>query len=383
MNKEIKSFFKEFFYSLDAARIKYVAISINDKTRPVPNSLLLPPLLEALKNKGIGKDQVKLFIASGTHSPMRKDEFNLILPASIIENYSVYPHNCDITEDLSYLGITSRNTPVFVNAPFYSADLKIVVGDIEPHHFAGFSGGVKSAAIGLGGRETINKNHALLLDDNSSVGKYDNNPLRQDIEEIGEMIGVDFAINAVLDENKNILKVFCGDPHVVMHEGIEYSRKLSLLPIPEQYDLVIASAGGYPKDINFYQAQKALTHASLFCKPGGMVFLLAECIEGIGSDGYFSFMQGVNSHAQVIDKFKEIGFEVGPHKAFQVAKIAERIHFKLLSSIPQNILATLLIDPIIDLQSEIDNFCKIKSKDAKIAILPFATASIPEYQEKQ
>jgi len=139
-----------------------------------------------------------------------------------------------------------------------------VVGDIELHHFAGFSGGVKSAAIGLCGRQTINANHHLLLDQYSTIGEYDNNPLRQDIEEIGEMIGVNYALNAVLTENKEIIEVFFGDPIAVMRAGIELVKELTLVPVDDLYDLVIASAGGFPKDINLYQSQKAMTHAARF-----------------------------------------------------------------------------------------------------------------------
>jgi nickel-dependent lactate racemase len=314
---------------------------------------------------------------------MRKGEYYLVLPDSIYQNYEIIPHNCDDNDNLSYLGVTSRDTSVFINKEFYETDLKVVIGDIEPHHFAGFSGGVKSAAIGLGGRQTINQNHTLLIDNYSKVGNYYNNPLRQDIEEIGKMIGIDFAINAILDEDKKILRVFCGKPDSVMEQGIVFSKNLNLTPIVERFDLVIASAGGYPKDINFYQAQKALTHASLFCKKGAKVILVAECIEGIGSEKYLEFMNGMKSHPQVIGHFLEKGFQVGPHKAFQVAKIASIVNFKLYSSIDSELLSNLLIEPISsDLQTEITKSISALPTDARIAVIPYATATIPEYLEE-
>jgi lactate racemase len=360
-----------------------VVIAINDKTRPVPNSVLLPPLLSFLKESGIINRHIKFIVASGTHTPMRNRELFMILPQDIVENYEVIAHDCDNEADLIYRGVTSRGTPVYVNRVFEQSDLRIVVGDIEPHHFAGFSGGVKSAAIGLTGRKTINANHSLLIDKNAFIGIYENNPLRQDIEEIGRIIGVDYALNAVLDEQKIILKVFFGAPQQVMVDGVEFSRSISLTPISKQYDFVIASTGGYPKDINFYQSQKALTHASLFCKDSGMVFLLAECIEGVGSEKYSQFVKGMSSHESVIDKFKNSEFEVGPHKAFQVAKIASRIQFKLFSEIDLRVLKDLMIEPIYSPNREIFELIDQLPKEARIAVLPYATSTIPRIMEEK
>lgn len=377
----IKTYFSDHLKNTKFKSSFNIGITVNDKTRPVPNEILLSPLLCVLEDLGVQKKNITIFIASGTHSPMRKDELFLILPENIYDSYDVLPHNCDDNDNLSHLGVTSRETSVFVNNKFYASDLKIVIGDIEPHHFAGFSGGVKSAAIGLGGRQTINQNHSLLMDHRSIVGNFYNNPLRQDIEEIGKMIGIDYAINAILDEDKNILNVFCGKPDSVMGQGILFSKAVNSVPMAEHFDLVIASAGGYPKDINFYQAQKALTHASLFCKKGAKVILVAECSEGIGSEKYLDFMKRMNSHTQVIEYFSKNGFEVGPHKAFQVAIIANDVNFKLYSSIDNALLSKLLIEPIADLQSEITTSIAALPGDARIAVIPYATATIPEYKE--
>jgi lactate racemase len=142
-------------FSWDLPSTATVAIAVNDKTRPVPNHLLLPPLLERLSALGIKDEQIKFWIATGSHTPMRPEEFVRVLPADIINRYKVESHNVDASENLEYLGATIRNTPVWVNKAFYHSDLKILVGDIEPHHFAGFSGGYKSGAIGLAGRPTI------------------------------------------------------------------------------------------------------------------------------------------------------------------------------------------------------------------------------------
>ena len=356
-----------------------IAITVNDKTRPVPNSLLLTPLITRLLDRGVLKENITIFIASGTHLPMQPEEFELILSEDIIQNFTIIPHNCDDKDKLYEIGQTLRGTPVLVNAEFYNHDLKIVVGDIELHHFAGFSGGVKSAAIGLCGRQTITTNHRLLVDPASTLGNYAENPLRQDIEEIGRIVGVDLALNAVLDENKHILQVFFGEPLTVMAAGIKLVNQICQVETEGQYDVVIASAGGYPKDINLYQAQKAMTHASQFCRQGGLILLFAECREGAGSQGYLDFMVGMETPAQVIEKFSRTGFSVGPHKAYQVARILEKCTVYLRSSMPDGLVNSLLLKPLPK-NLKISNFIQKNVTGAdKIAVLPYATAVLPRF----
>ncbi len=357
-----------------------VAITINDKTRPVPNNLLFPPLLDYLLQLGIRKENITIIIATGTHVPMTEDEFSMLLKPEILKEFKVISHNCDDETNLTYKGTTSRGTPVFVNSLYNQADLKIVVGDIEPHHFAGFSGGFKSASIGLCGRKTINHNHSLLQDPKSVVGRYEDNPLRQDIEEIGELIGVDLALNAILNEKKEILNVFFGRPQDVILDGIKIIRETQLTPINKPYDLVIASAGGYPKDINLYQAQKALTHASLFCKDGGTVLLAAACNEGVGSQGYVDFMQGVTSFEEARIKLFKEGFRVGPHKSFQFGLIAQRINFQIKTDISNKMMEKLLLIKIDDFQESIYKVIDTFTSPPRVAIVPYATATIPQIQ---
>lgn len=355
-----------------------VVITINDKTRPVPNNTLFPPLLDYLRQIGVKTENITILIATGTHLPMNENEFHLLLNHNIYDEIRLISHDCDNKGGLIYKGETSRGTPVYVNSLFDSANIKIVVGNIEPHHFAGFSGGAKSAAIGVCGRETINKNHSLLLDQRSCVGHYEDNPLRQDIEEIGQILGINCALNVILNEKKEILHALFGLPKDVMESGIKIIRDNELIQVNEPYDLVIASAGGYPKDINLYQAQKALTHASLFCKDSGTVLLAAACEEGVGSQSYLEFMNEVSTHAEAREKFIQHGFEVGPHKAFQFAAIADRINFQILSEIQPSIMKRLLIEQITDLQQRINDFLCESPYPPRIAIIPHATATIPQ-----
>lgn len=359
---------------------KTVSIAINDKTRPVPNHQLLPPLLKKLINCGIHKENIQFIIASGTHTPMRIEEFCQILPEEIIQNYKISAHNCDDRNNLQFIGRTSYNTPIWINKDFYNSDLKIVVGNIEPHHFMGFSGGVKSASIGLSGRETINTNHAMLLDENAAIGIYEKNPMRQDIEEIGKLIGVDFALNTILNQEKKIVEVVFGNPLAVMQAGIPISRKVCSVSAKQKYDLVIASVGGKPKDINLYQSQKALTHASLITKDGGVVILVAECPEGVGNQRYVDFMQGVHSVQEVFNKFKQTGFQVGPHKAIQFARELIRIQVILISNISPETIRNLLLIPADSPDSALAEALNRLPNNPSIAVLPYATNTLPQFQ---
>lgn len=354
-----------------------VVIVVNDKTRPVPNHLLIPPLLGKLSALAVPATNISFLIGMGTHIPMPPAEFSKVLPQSVIDAFSISAHNCNDEANLVFKGTTSLGTPVYVNRQFAAADVRIVVGNIEPHHFAGFSGGVKSASIGVCGRKTINANHHLLLEKNAVVGNFDTNPLRQDIEEIGRMIEVNLALNVVMNADKQILACFWGKPSDVMQAGIVVSRSVSMQTVPEPVDLVIASAGGYPKDINLYQAQKAMTHASLLLKPGGILLLAAACEEGIGSQGYETFMQGVHSLPEVMDKFDHQGFSVGPHKAIQIALIAQKHPILLMSQLPANRVEELLLTPITSIESGIEKALQLNPNIHSIAVLPYAVSTIP------
>ena len=355
---------------------KTAAIAINDKTRPVPHEILLPPLLSRLEALGLKPDAICLLIATGTHLPMPPAEFGTVLPRAILDRYPVYSHDCDAS-DLVERGITSRGTPVTVNRRFMEADLRIVVGEIDPHHFMGFSGGVKTAAIGLGGRKTINTNHAFLTHPNAITAHYEDNPMRQDVEEIGARIGIHFALNAILNTGKQVVRVLAGNPVDVMQAGIPIARQICQVTVAKPYDLVIASPGGHPKDINFYQSQKALTHAAMMTRDGGSILLLAACPEGVGSAGYERAMQGVSSFEEVLERFAKSEFEVGPHKAYLVARDAVKVQILLYTEMPPEKVKSLLLTPVAGLTESINQLEKIYPAGSRVALLPYATVTIP------
>ena len=363
---------------LDAFRnARSVAIAINDKTRPVPHHQLLPPLLDMLAGLGIPDSSITFYVAVGTHLPMPSDEFPAILPSEILKRYRVVSHDCGNPDKLKYLGDTIFGTQVWSNKAYAESDFKIVVGNIEPHQFAGFSGGVKTAAIGLSGLETINHNHALLTHPRSLLGKYETNPVRQEIEDIGEKICIQLALNAILNQDKEIVHVLAGDPVAVMQSGIGLSQQVCQVCLPENYDLVIASPGGHPKDINLYQAQKGFAHAALVTESGGTVILTAACPEGTGSRHYEEWMLGKKSYQEVIESFCGGDFRIGPHKAYQIARDASRVQLLFCSEMREDFSRALLLNPVKDLQSALDLALLNLKPGARIGVMTHASSTIP------
>ena len=366
----------------DFRGVRSVAIAINDKTRPVPNDQLLPPLLGHLEELGVKPGAIQLIIATGTHPRMLPLEYPLIAPQEILDRFPVHCHHCDDSESLVYLGTTSRDTPVWINQLFAEADLRIVVGIIEPHQFQGFTGGVKGAAIGLAGRDTINHNHSLMTSPKACLGRYSDNPARQEIEEIGQIIGVHFSLNAILNSDRQIVAVIAGDPCAVMEKGIPLSRQISQVQVDERFDLIIASPGGYPKDINLYQSQKALAHAGKITRMGGTVILAAACAEGTGSRAYELWMNGISSHQEAIERFQREGFLVGPHKAVQIAIDATRVKIILISELESSFVRKLLLTPATSINEALETALVDLPADANVGIMPQASSTIPFVKSK-
>ena len=362
---------------------KSIAIAINDQTRPLPHDVLLPELLHYLTENGADKENIYFIIATGTHRKLTSAEIQQVLPDNLSTNFSFSCHDCDDEQELVYLGDTPHHTPVYVNRKFHQADVKILVGNIEPHHFMGFSGGYKTASIGLGGRKTIEANHAMLPDPKAKLGHFYDNPMRNDVEDIGRMISVDFALNIVMNDRKEILHALWGDPYCVMEHGIPLALAGSKIDKKEgecQYDLVIASAGGYPKDINLYQAQKAITNACLFSRKDGVIILIAGCRNGAGNEKFMNYVQNKPSWQAVLEDFPKQKFEIGPHKAYQLALQVRDHHIILVSEIPAEEAINYFVSPAANFKEALELSTTYLMKDSRVAVLPFATHSIPDME---
>lgn len=358
---------------LESFRNKKVAIAIPDITRYNISTKVLPTLVEELGRVNVG--EIKLLIGSGLHRIPSQEDIKFLIPPLPIDT-EVILHNSMDDSDLIYLGETSRGTPIFINRHFVEADKKIVIGTIEPHQFTGFSGGAKGVVIGLGGYKTIKKNHSFLASENARLGILEGNPVREDIDEAGKIVGIDLMINGIINEKKEIIGVFVGDIVEEYKRGVRFVKKISTVESPE-VDIAIVSPGGFPKDIDMYQSQKALAHAENIVRDGGIIILIAECIEGVGNNLFLKTMQEVKNPQELVEKFKKEGFEMGKHKAFLLCRTLERVKVFVISKLPNEVSQKLFLIPFSSVEKALKAAQRELGEDSKIAILPNASSIIP------
>jgi nickel-dependent lactate racemase len=350
-----------------------VAIVISDLTRPCPSAHLLPPVLDELAAAGVANGDVTIIIALGLHRPMTDVEIEAAVGADVARRVRVLNHD---PADTVRLGATSAGTPVELFRPLVTADLRVCLGNLEFHYFAGYSGGAKAILPGCASRATINANHAMMVHSDARAGRIDGNPVRRDIEEGVAMVGVDFILNVVVDEDHRITAAVAGGVTAAHRAGCELIRQRGALPIPRRADVVLAGAGGWPKDVNLYQAQKALENASYAVQPGGTIVLLAECREGFGSSVFETWMREAESPDAVLTRIQH-GFIIGGHKAAAIAAVLKRARVRLISSLVDDSLSRLGIQLSGDASGAVAAALADAGEGAVVLALPDAGSSLP------
>ncbi len=321
-----------------------ILIVVNDITRPTPYEVVLPPLLDELHQIGIKKENITFMVATGIHRSNSPEEIKEIFGEDIFSTYKFINHNCD-DHNLKDLGNLKSGNKLWVDPMVSDIDFIITTGVIVPHYFAGFSGGRKSILPGICGRKTIESNHAQMVHLNARAGNLKGNPVHQEMQEAAEKVGVDFNINVVIDKNHKIVEIVAGELLTSWLQGVEVCKQIYICPIEKKADVVIASTGGYPKDINVYQAQKALNNAYQAVKPGGTIILLAECSEGYGEPTFEKWIEEANTPDDIIERLKK-KFVLGGHKAYTIAKLTKEVEVILISSLPQDKVRKLYFIPM-------------------------------------
>ncbi len=353
-----------------------ILIIVNDVTRPTPYNILLPPLLKSLKDSGIKKENITFLIATGAHRENTIEENIQIFGEDIVASYNFVNHRCDDNK-LADLGRLSSGNRLIINPLVNKSDFIITTGVIVPHYIAGFSGGRKSIHPGICGRETIEKNHAYMVHPGAVTGKLKENPAHEEMMEAALKVGVDFIINAITDEDNNIIDIVAGSLVGSWLEGVNICRKIYIKQIKNKADVIFVSAGGYPKDINIYQAQKALDNASHAVKRGGTIVLVAECREGIGNSVCKQWIEESQS-IQDIEERIERRFVLGGHKAYAIAKVAKEVDIILLSSFSRETTEKLFMKPAHNIEHAI-KMVKDKHGDAfQSFIMPNGNNILPQ-----
>ncbi|MDR2136718.1 MAG: nickel-dependent lactate racemase [Synergistaceae bacterium] len=318
-----------------------VAVIVNDMTRSTPSDQVLPPLLEELKRLGVPREAVTVVVATGTHRAMTEPEIDQLLGKEITSAYKVENHLCD-APDLVDMGTLSTGNKLLVNSTVARADLRIAVGEVLLHYYAGFAGGRKSILPGVAGRKTIMRNHEMMTDPGVGIGLLEGNRLYAETDEAVERFcPLHFIVNLVSDSHKRVVRVVGGHFHDAWLEGVKTFREMNFVTIPGPADAVIASAGGYPKDINMYQAHKAIYMASYAVKKRrlpnsadwsepqaqpaardrGVLLFFAELEEGYGHKMFAQWAESGRTPAEVSRDF-EAEFHFGAHKLYYLAQHA-------------------------------------------------------------
>jgi nickel-dependent lactate racemase len=263
---------------------KNAVIVVCDVTRPVPNALLLPPLLETLHRAGLSRDAITILVATGLHRPNEGEELAEMIGAALAREYRVVNHVGRDDSTHADLGTTKRGTPIRIDRTYVDADLKILTGLVEPHLMAGYSGGRKVICPGLGSWRTVSVLHgpAFLEQPACRAGRLSDNPLHHELLEIAGRAGADFILNVTLNEARQLTGVFGGDLEKAHLAAVARVDEAARIPIDQPVDVVLTSSAGYPLDTTFYQAVKGMTGAMPAVKPGGTMVLAASLTEGIG-----------------------------------------------------------------------------------------------------
>ncbi len=354
-----------------------IAIVTSDITRPMPSWTVMPPLLDELYAAGVKPEDITLIFALGSHRTHTEEE-----KKKLAGERAYAEIRCEDSDPLDciHLGRTIHGTPVDITRRVAKADRRICLGNIEYHYFAGYSGGAKAIMPGVSTRDAIQANHSMMVEPSACAGNLDNNPLRKDIEEAAHICGVDFILNAVLDEHKRIIRAVAGDVTKAHRAGCAFLDTLYQKRISGRADIVIVSQGGAPKDLNLYQTQKALDNAGHAVKEGGIIILAGSCKEGLGEKTFEQWLLGAKVPEELIERVKH-DFRLGGHKAAAIAMVLERASIFLVSEMEPEFVKSLFMEPFQQIQRAYDEASARLGRDASIIVMPYGGSTLPKTED--
>lgn len=353
-----------------------IVIITSDITRPMPSKLVLPEVLSELFQANINIKDIQIVFGLGSHRKHTEDEKKYLVGDVV---YSQIPCIDSDVSDCIHLGKTSNGTPVDIFRLVAEADRRICLGNIEYHYFAGYSGGAKAIMPGVSTRAAIQANHSKMVMEEAKAGEMLNNPVRKDIEEVNGFVPIDFILNVVLDEHKNIIKAVAGHHMKAHREGCKFLDEFYKVKIKELADIVIVSAGGYPKDINLYQAQKALDNSKHAVKNGGIIILVARCNEGYGEEVFERWIEGAKIPDDLAMEIQR-NFELGGHKAAAIAMVLNKCDIYIMSHMADDIVRKTFMKPFSDLQAAYDAAVRKLGENSKVIIMPFGGSTLPVFE---
>jgi nickel-dependent lactate racemase len=348
-----------------AARASSAAIVVSDVTRPCPSHAFLPALLEELRP--LPPEAITIVFALGAHRPHTPEEQRTLVGEEVATSGALL---LDLDrDDCVPIGTTSSGTPLAVFRPYVEADLRVCTGNIDYHYFAGFSGGAKAVVPGISTLDTIRANHGMMLEPSARAGVMEGNPVREDIDEAGGIVGIDFLLNVVLDEERRVLHAVAGDYLAAHRAGVALYDARCDLRAPTPADVVVASPGGAPKDMNLYQAQKTLDNVAGAVRDGGVLVLVARCREGLGNAVFERWMGEAESPADLVCRIRR-EFELGGHKAAAIAALQERVDLFVVSELPDDVVAGMHMTPFATVDEAVAAALARCGDGARVLVVP-------------
>ena len=350
-----------------------IAIVTSDLTRPMPTAKVMPALLDELYAAGVAKEDITLVFALGSHRKQTEEERRRLAGERAWNEIRCI--DCD-PADCVHMGTTAVGTPVDITRVVAEADRRICLGNVEFHYFAGYSGGAKAIMPGCSTRAAIQSNHSMMVRNEAAAGRLETNPVRMDIEEAAAICGVDFILNVVLGEHKEILRAAAGDVTLAHRELAKFLDSIYLKELPHEADIVIVSQGGAPKDLNLYQTQKALDNARHAVRQGGIIILIGSCKEGLGERVFEQWMTQSESPEAMIDRIGR-DFQLGGHKAAAIAITLQKANILLVSDMEDDFVRSIFLTPVHTAQEALDRAFAELGSDAQVLAMPHGGSTLP------
>ena len=347
---------------------------VNDYTRPTPTAKILEVIYPE-----VGDKNIRFIVATGFHRAPTEEEFNYIFG-----NYydllkdRIYVHDARKDDDMVYLGTASSGTEMYVNKLVMEANKLVTISSVEPHYFAGYTGGRKSFLPGIASYKTIEQNHKHALDPRAQALVLTGNPVHEDMVDALNIVKEKeiFSIQTVLDGQKRIYHCTSGHIHNSFLMAIEKAHEIYCVDIEEKADIIVAAVG-YPSDIDLYQSQKGIENAKLALKDRGILILVSECRSGIGDEAYYNLLASSRTPQEVLQRIKQ-GYKLGYHKAAKMAELATWAEIWGVTGLEDSDLERAFIRPFHDLQQAIDEAIEKKGETAKILFIMDASLTVPK-----
>jgi nickel-dependent lactate racemase len=369
-----------------AAPGQRVCIVFTDITRASPDHLLVPALLRELAAAGVRDEDITLLCGIGMHRPSTDEEKVVKLGQAVVDRYRVIDNEPQNEAMVIDLGFTESGVPVSVHRAAVEADLLLATGLVEPHQYAGYSGGRKTVAVGAAGEALIAYTHGPAFVDHprTRLGRTEGNPFHEAVTEAANRAGLDFILNVVLSEDKRVIGVKAGEPVETHRQLVDFARSIYEVSIPQQYDVAIGGVG-YPKDANLYQASRAASYLFFaptpVVRPGGYLIVPAQCEEGagegVGEERFFRAMRDAPDVQAILCNAREHGYPPGQQRAFVMAKVLEEARVVIVGSDCPDVVSACQMTPVETMEEALALAARELGDDLEVLIVPHALLTLP------